>query len=256
MFVPQPYTRQHTSGTSRNLLSLDCSADLRSYRRDLGPGVQAKCFEKTSDTIRAQLDDHRAFLLRHRQKGQASGLPSPVPRLEVLQSHTMPSQNAVPPQMTAPTNNYHTAFHPRPLQILSQPHAPQRAPAPRPQEPVPGNVATYPIDLQRALQQCAQYGNKYEPDNVYEVVVEIDSEYMKDSREVVGTFKRLQEANMHVARVYLDDGYYDSGSDATYEVEDGVSLKISVMTDGSTGGYTTISVKEVTAMPSARSNRR
>jgi hypothetical protein len=122
--VPQPYTRQHAFSTSRNLLNLDCSADLKSYRRDLGPGVQAKCFEKTSDTIRAQLDHHRAFLLRHRHDGQGSGLPSPVPRLEVPPSHSAQYSTA-PPHMTAPNGSYHVASHPRPLSVLSQPHAPQ-----------------------------------------------------------------------------------------------------------------------------------
>ena len=248
MIVPQFYTRQHAFSTSRNLLNLDCSADLKSYRRDLGPGVQAKCFEKTSDTIRAQLDDHRAFLLRHRQSGQASGFPSPVPRLEVPRSHTVTSNNAVPPPMTAPINNYHTASHPRPLQILSQPHAPQQlVSASRPQSTVPGNIATYPIDLRRALEQCAQYGHQYEPNTVYEVIVDIGSNYMRDSKDVVGTYESLQEANMQVASVLLFDGYYASGDNPAYEIESAGRLKVNVMTDGSTGGDTTIWVKKVPA---------
>lgn len=258
MVVPHPYMRQHSSSTSRRLLNLDCSADLKSYRRDLGPGVQAKCFEKTSDTIRAQLDHHRAvLLLRHRQSGQASGFPSPVPRLEVPRDHTVASNRAGGSQMMVSNDNYHTAFHPRPLQILSQPHAPQQSrPATRPQQPTAGNIATYPADLRRALEQCARYGDEYGTDTVFEVVVQDASNYMEDSKEVVGAYESLQEANMQVARVFMFDGYYESGSDPAYEVEDDGSLQIEVMTDGSTGGHITISVEEVEARRSLGSKRR
>lgn len=253
MVVQQPYKRQHTYSTSRNLLNLDCSADLISYRRDLGPGVQAKCFEKTSDTIRAQLDNHRAVLLHHRQSGQASGLPSPVPRLEVLREQTVPGNRA---EMALSNGNYHTAFHPRPLQILSQPHAPQQArPPTRPQRPIAGNVTTYPTDLRRALEQCAQYGDDYGSDTAFEVVVHVESNYMEDLTEVVGVYKSLQEANMQVAKVFLFDGYYNAGVSPTYEVEMDGGLQIEVMTDGSTGGLTTISVAEVSIKQAFGSTR-
>lgn len=164
MVAPQSYTveRQHAFSTSQNLLNLDCSADLKSYRRNLGPGVQAKCFEKTSDTIRAQLDNHRAFLLQHRQSGQASAFPSPVPRLEVLQTHTAPSNTAVPSQLSASNNKYHTAFHPRPLQILSQPHAPRQTTSARPQNSASGGISTYPSNLRQTLEYNRQYGHQHE----------------------------------------------------------------------------------------------
>lgn len=161
MVAPQSYTvqRQHSFSTSQNLLNLDCSADLKSYRRNLGPGVQAKCFEKTSDTIRAQLDNHRALLLQHRQSGQTSGIPSPVPRLEILQPHTTPSNTVIQSQFAAPNNKYHTAFHPRPLQILSQPHAPRQTTSARLQRSAPGSVSTYPANLRQTLEHNRQYGH-------------------------------------------------------------------------------------------------
>ena len=161
MVAPQRQTRQHAFSTSRNLLNLDCSADLKSYRRDLGPGVQAKCFEKTSDTIREQLDEHRAFLLLHRQNGQASGFPSPVPRLEALPSQSAPNSNVASPHVTATRDNYYTASQPRPLRMLSQPHAPQQPlQASRPRAPVSGQVGTYPTGLRQALERCSQYGHQ------------------------------------------------------------------------------------------------
>jgi hypothetical protein len=257
MVAPQPYTvqRQHAFSTSQNLLSLDCSADLKSYRRDLGPGVQAKCFEKTSDTIRAQLDDHRAFLLQHRQSGRASGFPSPVPRLEVPQSHTVPSSNnAVPPPLTAPNNNnnnnYHVAYHPRPLQILSQPHAPQpMIPQSRQRSPVPvpGNISTYPTALRHALEHCSQYGHQYEPEVLYEVIMETASKYREDSRDVVGTYESLREANLRATDVFLFNGYYAAGANTSYEVSDEGGLKCDITTDAPTGGSTIIYVERVAA---------
>ncbi|KAF9692362.1 hypothetical protein EKO04_009711 [Ascochyta lentis] len=259
MVAPQPYTvpRQHAYPPSQNLLNLDCSADLKSYRRDLGPGVQAKCFEKTSDTIRAQLDDHRAFLLRHRKSGQASGFLSPVPRLEVLQSYAVSSNNAPQPHLTAPHNNYHTASHPRPLQILSQPHAPLQTSPARPESPVPGNIGTYPIGLRRALERCNQYGHRYEAGSVHEVIVRVASDEMPTTKDVVGVYESLQDANMKVANVFLFGGYYASGLDEpTYEVGDAGDLMCAVYTDGSTGGYTEIYVKRASARRAQGPRRR
>ncbi|KAJ4986570.1 hypothetical protein SVAN01_07879 [Stagonosporopsis vannaccii] len=257
MVVPPPYTRQHTHSTSRNLLNLDCSADLRSYRRDLGPGVQAKCFEKTSDTIRAQLDNHRAILLRHRQSGQASVFPSPVPRLEVPRGQTVPSNRAGMSQVTPSNDNYHTAFHPRPLQILSQPHAPQQTrPSTQPQRPVAGDVTTYPTDLRRALEQCAQYPDEHGTDTAFEVVVHVASTYMDDSTDVVGACRSLQEANMQVAEAFLFHGYHDAGINPTYQVEIDGGLQIEVMIEGSMGGRITISVEEVPIEQAFGSKRR
>lgn len=244
MVAPQPRTRQHAFPTSRNLLNLDCSADLKSYRRDLGPGVQAKCFEKTSDTIREQLDQHRSFLLRHRQNGQASGLPSPVPRLEVPQSHTASSVNAASPHVNAPSNNYYTASQPRPLQILSQPHAPrQSAPPSRQNSPVPGQIGTYPTGLRQALERCSQYGHHRQPGTVWEVITNMTGSHINNGREAVGTYETLQEANMKAAVFFLSEGYYSEIYEPTYEVRGDGSLVIQSEVDGSLGGMVEIYIK-------------
>ncbi|KAF1358087.1 hypothetical protein EJ07DRAFT_157101 [Lizonia empirigonia] len=257
MAAPQPFSRQHTWSTSRNLLNLDCSADLKSYRRNLGPGVQALCFEKTSETIRAQLDDHRTFLLRHRLGGQASGFPSPVPRLEVPQSHAAPNNDAVPPRVTASNGNYHTASHPLPLQILSQPHAPLQTSPARPQRPVPGDIHTYPIDLRQALENCSQYGDGFvEGGHVYEVIERVDRD-MPTTVDVVGAYESLQDANMKVAEVLLSEGYYESaGGEVTYEVGDFGDLRCDLYTDGSTGGSTEIYVRRASSRRVQKAKRR
>ncbi|KAF1929714.1 uncharacterized protein M421DRAFT_127071 [Didymella exigua CBS 183.55] len=251
MARPQPHPRQHAFLTARNLLNLDCSADLKSYRRDLGPGVQAKCFEKTSDTIRAQLDDHRAFLLRHRQNGQASGFPSPVPRLEPPPSHAAHSSPAQP-HMSSPNNNYHIASHPRPLSVLSQPHAPrapQPAPSPsRPQNSVPGRIATYPASLRQALERGRQYGHRHEAGYVYEVIVHVSSQEYLITKDRVGAYESLQDANMEAVGVLLSGGYYGSALDEpTCEVEENGALRFELYTDGFTGGQTEIYVKRARA---------
>lgn len=251
----QTRTRQHTFPTSRNLLNLDCSADLRSYRRDLGPGVQAKCFEKTSDTIRAQLDEHRAYLLRHRQNGQASGLPSPVPRLDVLQPHNAPSSNTVSPHMSSSSSNYHTASQPRPMRMLSQPHAPQQIPqVPRRGGPVPGRIETYPAGLRQALERCNQYGHQRRPGMVWEVITDVRGNHAGAGKEVVGTYESLQEANTQVADVFLFDGYYGTDCDPTYEVQSDGSLMTA--TEITVGGFAEIYVRSAPAVRSLGPKRR
>jgi hypothetical protein len=233
MVAPQRHTRQHAFSTSRNLLNLDCSADLKSYRRDLGPGVQAKCFEKTSDTIREQLDEHRAFLLRHRQDGQASGFPSPVPRLEALPSQSAPNSNVASPHVTATRNNYYTASQPRPLRMLSQPHAPwQPVQASQPGTPVSGQVGTYPAGLRQALERCSQYGHQRQYGVVWEVITDVTDEYSGSRTEVVGTYESLQEANMQSTIVFLDEGYYTEDFSPVYEVKGDGSLAIQNEFDG------------------------
>lgn len=252
MAVPHAYTRQHAFSTSRNLLDLDCSADLKSYRRDLGPGVQAKCFEKTSETIRAQLDDHRAFLLRHRQSGQASGFPSPVPRLEIPPTHMAHSNNAAPPHTTASSGNYHTASHPRPLSVLSQPHAP-RAPqlaqsVSRPQSPVFGRIATYPAGLRRVLERGSQYGHRREAGFAYEVIVRVRSQKFPTTKDTVGIYESLQDANVKAVDVLFNGGFYGSALDEpAYELEENGTLRFGLYTDGSTGGQTEIYIRRTRA---------
>jgi hypothetical protein len=70
---------------------------------------------------------------------------------------------------------------------------------------------------------------------------------MPSSRDTVGTYESLQEANMQVANVFLFDGYYASSDDPTYEVEGDGGLQIQCNTDGSTGGYTEIFVESAPA---------
>jgi hypothetical protein len=82
---------------------------------------------------------------------------------------------------------------------------------------------------------------------VYEIITETAHEYTERSREVVGTFESLQEANMKAAEVLLFDGFYTPGDEPTYEVERGGGLRIGVTADGSTSRRVAIYVKSAAA---------
>jgi hypothetical protein len=70
---------------------------------------------------------------------------------------------------------------------------------------------------------------------------------MDSSRDVVGAYESLQEANMQVANVFLFDGYFDSSDDPTYEFGANGSLVIRCNTNGSTGGCVEIFVESAPA---------
>ncbi|CBX97102.1 predicted protein [Plenodomus lingam JN3] len=96
----------------RRLLHLDCSADLQPYSRNLGPGVQEKAFQWTSDVLRAQLEEHREFLLRQQQHEQGTLNP-------ILQSRTPVAPG---PESMPRSHDTHAHMHATPLfRPVSQP---------------------------------------------------------------------------------------------------------------------------------------
>ncbi|KAF3052987.1 hypothetical protein E8E11_009847 [Didymella keratinophila] len=153
--------------------------------------------------------------------------------------------------MTALDGSYHVASHPRPLSVLSQPHAPQAsrpAPPSRRASAVSGHINTFPEGLQRALERCSQYGERRQPDIVWEVITDTASDYMDSTRDVVAAYESLQEANMQVANYFLSGGYLESYDDRPrYEVEGDGGLRIRCKTDGSMGGCVDIFVKKAPA---------
>lgn len=70
---------------------------------------------------------------------------------------------------------------------------------------------------------------------------------MDSSREVVGAYESLQEANMQVANFFISEGYFKSSDDPTYKVEGDGTLTIRCNSDGSMGGYVEIFVKNAPA---------
>lgn len=230
----------HSFDRQQSLLNLDCSADLRSYSRNLGPGVQEKLFQRTSDTLRAQLDEHRDFLLRHQRNSQMQ--INPVPRVNA------------PNPLTVPRPWSHTLPSHEPAQPLARSPTP-----PPPQSPVLGDINTYPPALRAALEQCTAV-QQPEDNIVYRVMFEVQGAYAgHDVHDIAGTYDSLQEANEQVVQMFLFDGTYSSGASAGYEADyevEGGALSCAIETDGSTGGYTQIYVRRVNLPGVKRSRRR
>ncbi|KAF2790927.1 hypothetical protein K505DRAFT_250127, partial [Melanomma pulvis-pyrius CBS 109.77] len=55
---------------SRTLLNLDCSADLTSYSRSLGPSVPDRKTAINNEDVRAHIEDRRDHILRSRESSQ------------------------------------------------------------------------------------------------------------------------------------------------------------------------------------------
>ena len=191
------FDRQH------RLLQLDCSADLRHYSRNLGPGVQERIFQTTSDALRSQLDEHRDFLLQHQgqqQQTQPQLGPAPVvsgpPATNMSQPYTSHSHLSPPPRL--------------------------QSAAPRPMlqgKPVPGDVSTYPPALSEALyshKAAAARIQQYDTRAVYHVVYRTEKRYSKEETVVVGTCRSMLAANELAARYFLENCLSD-GDEAKYK---------------------------------------
>ncbi|KAF1943613.1 hypothetical protein EJ02DRAFT_453088 [Clathrospora elynae] len=187
----------------QRLLHLDCSADLRPYSRSLGPGVQERIFQTTSDALRAQLDEHRDFLLRHQQQAQPHLSHPPVlspPTTIPLHSHILPP------------NHYHQPAQPQPSQA---------APPPKPTQSrqvydlVPPITTTYPPALHEALGECTRIhlaqniiSRTRDGRATYNVMFEIGDRYERggavDTRcDTVETYQSMSKANNFAAQCFV-----------------------------------------------------
>ncbi|KAI8935742.1 hypothetical protein NX059_007262 [Plenodomus lindquistii] len=233
-----PDTLQH------RLLQLDCSSDLRSYSRNLGPGVQEKTFQRTSDALRAQLEEHRDYLLRHQQHGQAQLTP-----VSQFHSPVAPSQQVMPPSHHATPvfrDVGRPQYHVQPPQPQApQALAPQWSRAPKPPSPIPGKVETYPRALRDALEQCRRQTAATPDDGtLYHVIYELAADYMDDQHEVVTTCRTPWIASNKVAEYFV--GEFLNGcavDDPEYEVSSQGTLRCEVATDGSLGGRAMVFVR-------------
>lgn len=74
---------------------------------------------------------------------------------------------------------------------------------------------------------------------MYEVIRYITSDKMPKTKDIVGAYDSLQDANMKVVNEFLFGGYYVSAVDEPrYQVEDNGALRCKINTDGSTRGHT------------------
>lgn len=68
---------------------------------------------------------------------------------------------------------------------------------------------------------------------------------MEDSHDVIGTYNDLKKANEHAVWHLLVGGFWLSADEeAEVEVMEGGMISCAVQTDGSTGGFTTIFVRQ------------
>ncbi|KAF2684918.1 hypothetical protein K458DRAFT_403855 [Lentithecium fluviatile CBS 122367] len=225
------------------LLNLDCSADLNSYSRSLGPQAQTRpLLPLSSDALRAQFESHRDQLLRHRQAlGYVGASPAQTPQL----AHAMaPAPHHHHPSPSTSTGIIHQHIAPAPP-AYRQP--PPTAPT-RGQSPVGGSVDTYPGQLRIALEESARVNHAPAERNViYNVVEAVNSEYMDDTFQIIGTYKNLHSANLAAAEHMIDEGHWASGTHAGNEPEialrrDG-TLRLEIETDGSMGGLVSVFVQ-------------
>ncbi|CAN9103609.1 hypothetical protein CC77DRAFT_1030899 [Alternaria alternata] len=181
--------RSHGFDRQHSLLQLDCSADLRHYSRNLGPGVQERIFQTTSDALRKQLDEHRDFLLRHQQQ---------QPRL------------APAPVVSGPApGTPHAYTQPHPYPQVSQP--PLQAAAPqqlvhRRAEPaiVPGDINTYPLALRDALYAQKLIPRAHDGRTAFHVVTSSKNRDMGEDTKVVGTCGTMLAANELAAWYFVE----------------------------------------------------
>ncbi|PSN60379.1 hypothetical protein BS50DRAFT_443518, partial [Corynespora cassiicola Philippines] len=178
------------------LLNLDCSSDLSRYSRDLGPGVQARNAAYRSDVLRAQFEDHREHILRHKQQ-----FGSPVQTLAQIPTpaYTSASVPPIPFQASRPG-------HPGHGSPFQSPHTIQHRTLPKqfPDKPLSswaryGKPETYPLGLREAIEKSSRILANAPPDpkgTIYHVVVSSDkrSTYTDDTHEVVGTYTTIRPA--------------------------------------------------------------
>lgn len=181
----------------RSLLQLDCSADLRHYSRNLGPGVQERIFQSTSDALRTQLDEHRDFLLQHQKQKQPHLAPVSVPVPALTQSYA----HRPYPQT------------PQPAPVLSS--IPAAIVTRSPTKTVPGDINTYPLALREAL-----YSNKTSRADdgraIYHVVFSKASSHSSDEAVIVASCTSMIAANEVAAQCFLEK-YLDKGEEIKYK---------------------------------------
>jgi hypothetical protein len=208
----------------RGLLNLDCSADLRPYAGQLGPGVQERIFQTTSDALRKQLDEHRDFLIRH-QRQQSHLAPAPV----------LSGPAAIAPRFYVPPTTQH-----QPPPPLSQSAAPQPLRTRPSASVVPNDPNAYPAALREALYSRKSISRAHDGRTIYHVMSSSGDGYSEDDTDIVGTCRSMQAANELAARYFVD---YLGGptNEDTYELLANGALHCKVDTGD---GHLTVYVQE------------
>ncbi|KNG49091.1 hypothetical protein TW65_04072 [Stemphylium lycopersici] len=182
---PHGFDRQHS------LLQLDCSSDLRHYSRNLGPGVQERIFQTTSDALRTQLDEHRDFLLQHQKQQQQPHL-APVPVLSGPVAATPQPYNHAPPYSQPPQPPLQSAI-------------PQAIASRNPTKIVPGDINTYPLALREVLYSQKSISRPHDGRSIFHIVSSTANRHSSDEAVMVGTCRSLVAANEVAAQYFLEN---------------------------------------------------
>jgi hypothetical protein len=248
LLAPLPYAQAPRNQTyefsktpaSRTLLNLDCSADLTSYSRSLGPVVPDRKISINDETVRAHIEDRRDHILRSRESSRG-------PQVQAQALGYPPSGH---PHASVPDNpNIHNPIpRPQPAQFLLQ-RPLSTAPTPtlsRPRSPSPGNPATYPSALRSALEESSRRAAEPTPSNVvFQVIEQINSKYMDDSTNIISTHKTLHSANTYAAEYFIREygGSLNNGWEPEFGLDRYGGLEMKIETDGSLGGLCSVYVQ-------------
>lgn len=242
-YAPDPRNQPYEFSkppASRTLLNLDCSADLTSYSRSLGPIVPDRKISINDETVRAHIEDRRDHILRSRESSRG-------PQIQAQALGYPPSGH---PHASVPgTPAIHNPIpRPQPAQFLLQ-RPLSTAPTPtlsRHRSPIPGNPATYPSALRLALDESSRRGVDPPPANVvFQVIEQVNSRYMDDSTSIVSTHKSLHSANTFAAEHFISEygGCLNQGWDPEFGLDRYGGLEMRIETDGSTGGLCSVYVR-------------
>ncbi|XP_014561564.1 hypothetical protein COCVIDRAFT_33554 [Bipolaris victoriae FI3] len=198
--------RPYAFDRQQSLLQLDCSADLRHYSRNLGPGVQERIFQTTSDALRTQLDEHRDFLLKHQRQQQQQQQPhlAPVPvpsgpEPALAQPYTHARPYAQPPQPPSVSSVIPAAIATR-----------------SPTKTVPGDINTYPLALREALYSQKSAPQAHDGRTIYHVVASRAGTHSSEEAAVVTSRRNMVVAN-EVAAQYFLENYLENSEEIKYK---------------------------------------
>ena len=192
--------RAYAFDRQQSLLQLDCSADLRHYSRNLGPGVQERIFQTTSDALRTQLDEHRDFLLQHQRQQQQPHLapvpvpsgPAPAPALAHRPAFTQPPPLPPPQQQQ---------LQKPPLTSAMGPAIVARSPT----KTVSGDINTYPLALREALYSQKSTSRAQDGRTIYHIVCSRATGRAGDDTVVMGSCRSMVAANEVAAQYFLEN---------------------------------------------------
>jgi hypothetical protein len=196
--------------------------------------VPAWTYEQTNEALRAQLDEHRGFLLQQQRfRESLAPIRQAVPMIPVHVVAAKTNRQGLPVYQ-------HMSFagqpSPPPMMQLERPTRAYR--------PVAGDVATYPPALREAIDQANSCVAMQPAGGVFQVMHRSDNGYLDDETQLVARCTSVSEANLKVAQFFIETFWYNGMDEPTFEVDADGRLRCEIETDGSMGAFESIYVKD------------